>query len=220
MTVVNFFTVSSYAPHSTRAPIPEISSVRAREDQRALAVIDPRIRVEALGLLDAPLRLNISAASISAPENTSLQPAGETESLRVRTQIYFARGLVLAPLALGNHIDHRAVHAAAVKTGRAQSLAFYEDLPYATWTSPDELAARVAETERATQVALKPIVVRSSNAAATKKRLVSRYQSQIDRSEAVIIARFSSSYGGGERIWVPKHGKSWLALTRQAQMRG
>ena len=39
--------------------------------------------------------------------------------------------LVLAPSALGGHIDHRLVRQAAQQAVGASSLVFYEDLPYA-----------------------------------------------------------------------------------------
>ncbi len=76
VTVVNFFTISGYAPHSASTEIADVSSLREREDQEALASIHPAIHVESLDLLDAPLRFNISAAAISAPENVHLQPEG------------------------------------------------------------------------------------------------------------------------------------------------
>jgi len=212
ITVVNFFTISSYAPQSSVTAISEVSSLREREDRLALSSINSQIRIEALGLLDAPIRLNISAASISAPENAQLQPAGEIESLTRRMQAPAYR-LVLAPLALGNHVDHQAIHSAAVRACSGQRLGFYEDLPYATWTSAEDLAVRIASTEDATHVSLKPVVIGISSDAVSKKwRVVSRYQSQINRQEAKSIARYAGRYGGGERIWIPQHGKLWRTL--------
>ncbi len=213
ITVVNFFTISSYAPQSSVTAISEVSSLREKEDRLALSSINSQIRIEALCLLDAPIRLNISAASISAPENAQLQPAGEIESLTRQMQARSAYRLVLAPLALGNHVDHQAVHSAATRAYSGQRLGFYEDLPYATWTSAEELAVRVAAAEGATHVSLRPVVIGiSSEAVSRKLRVVSRYRSQINRQEAITIARHAGRYGGGERIWIPKHGKLWRTL--------
>ncbi len=212
--VLNFFTISSYGPQCAASSAPDISWLREREDRRALYSIDPRIRIQALGLLDAPIRLNISVASISAPENQDLQPLDEIASLGRQVEPHFRAGLILAPLALGNHIDHRAVHCAALKAHKGQRLGFYEDLPYASWTSDEQLAARVRETERFTHVALRPVVIRTSEPASRKLRVVSRYRSQINRQEATAIAAFASRYGGGERLWIPRHGRPWGALIR------
>lgn len=209
--VLNFFTISSYAPQSIASSICEISSVRDREDRRALRSIGPRIETETLGLLDAPIRLNINAASISAPENANLQPAGEIDFLARQMQAYSAFRLTIAPLALGNHIDHRAVHSAAVKAHNGQRLAFYEDLPYASWTCEEQLRTRVAETEDCTKVALKPIVVHRNASASKKLRVVSIYKSQITRPEAQAIAAFANRHGG-ERLWVPRHSNLWQSL--------
>lgn len=215
ITVLNFFTISSYAPHVSASLIPEISAAREREDRRALAFVDRRVRIEALGLLDAPIRLNISAASISSPENTLLLPPGEIESLAARMRPYFMPpNLALAPLALGNHIDHRSVHSAALKAHTGQRLGFYEDLPYASWTSEEELAARVNEIELATGTALKPAIIRSRETRARKFCAVSAYRSQITRTDAKLISDYTSRYSGGERIWIPKHGSFWRALTQ------
>ncbi len=212
ITVLNFFTISSYGPQSAATSVPEVSSLREREDGHALYSIGPRIRTEALGLLDAPIRLNISAASISAPENADLQPLDEIASLSRQIEPHFRHGLLLAPLALGNHIDHRAVHNAAINAHHGQRLGFYEDLPYASWTSDEQLAATVSQTEQFTRVALRPVVIRTSEAVSRKLHVVSRYRSQINRQEASAIATFARRYGGGERLWIPRHGKLWRAL--------
>lgn len=215
LAIVNFFTISAYAPWTATSLPSEITELRAQEDRRALQAISRHIKNTSLMLLDAPLRLNISPASISAPENSSLQPPGETHSLMLAMRKYFLRGLVMAPFALGRHIDHRAVYAAAVLVRRPQRLAFYEDLPYATWTSEEELAVRVHETENETGVALRPLVIRHGHAGAQKLRLISRYQSQITRSEAKAIGEYAARYGGGERIWIPRSGSEWRSLVRE-----
>ena len=212
ITVLNFFTVSSYAPLSTASSISAVSTLRRSEDRRALYRIDPRIKAISLGFLDAPLRMNISVGSITALENEQLRPAGETRDLARSMQPYFRCCLVLAPLALANHIDHRAVYSAALTVQAGQRLGFYEDLPYATWVSGDELATRLAETERATGVPLKPLVIQGKGGVAKKRRDIRVYRSQIRRNEADVIARYASRFGGGERIWIPRHGKLWREL--------
>ncbi len=212
ITVVNFFTASSYAPHSAATGSSAISLVREREDRDALASIHPAIRIDSFGLLDAPLRLGISAAAICAPDNINLQPEAEISALALLIRPYLAQGLVFAPLALGSHIDHNAVRRAATSLSQTERLGFYEDLPYATWISDDELKARVEDIERATGLTLEPTVITANEAVESKSSVVSRYASQITAAEAEAIAGYSLRYGGGERIWTPKAGKLWRFL--------
>jgi len=134
------------------------------------------------------------------------------EAIRSLIHPYLLRGLVLAPLALGNHIDHQAVRCAAMSLPAAERLGFYEDLPYATWISGQRLSERVGEIQEATGVALESRVVHRHDALQSKLRIVSRYASQITGAEAETIAAYSSRYGGGERIWIPKESQLWRFL--------
>lgn len=215
ITIANFFTTSSYAPHTDAQSTLAISSVRQKEDLRALFLLSPQIRVESLRLLDAPLRLTISSAAISEADNERLLHPADIHALSQQITNLSSNGLVLAPLALGNHIDHRAVHLAAINLQLGHRLGFYEDLPYATWTSDEQLSQRLTQTERTTQVPLKPVIIRNRSALSNKFRAVSYYNSQITRDEAQAITRFANRYGRGERIWIPKHGKSWSVLASQ-----
>ena len=211
--VVNFFTISEYAPHAAACSQRSVSTLRRREDQLVLSSLHRAIRIESLDLLDAPIRLGISSDDIAKPESAARQPAAEISELAIQINNYFAQGLVLAPLALGNHVDHLAVHAAAIESSRPHKLGFYEDLPYATWTSNASLRDRLTEVERSTHTGLKPHVVRSAGMGVSQKyRAITRYKSQITRSEALTIARFASKYRVGERIWLPKYSASWRPL--------
>src|SRR5690349_15351519 len=139
LTVVNFFTVTQYAPHAFSTHISSTSALRTREDRSALRSIDRRIRIESLELLDAPLRFGIHPDAICRPQTAALQNPTEIAALANRIGRYFTRGLVVAPLALGDHVDHLAVYRAALASSTDHKLAFYEDLPYATWTSKRSL---------------------------------------------------------------------------------
>ncbi len=213
LNIVNFFTISEYAPRALSTRASTISALRTREDHLALSAIDSRIRATALGLLDAPLRLGISADAISRPETAAMQSASEIEALGRSVRKYFDRGLVLAPLALGDHVDHLAVSQAALASSVDHKLGFYEDLPYATWTSESALCQRLRKTEQRAGVHLRSVVIRNRDfTVAHKRRLVNKYQSQITPEEATSIARHAWKYGGGERIWIPRYGSNWNFL--------
>ena len=208
--VLNFFTRSGYAPYVSEEA--DVSAIRAREDRRSAGTIDRRIQLRSLSLLDAPLRLPIDFGSITNP--TAFAPlTHEIASFRDRIRQIFRHSLVLAPLGLGDHIDHRTVHCAAIAVGNTFSLGFYEDLPYAMWTDERAIQERVARAGQELRVSLFPSLLRSAGRR-FKERAVKRYQSQIDVEMANAIARYSEKYKGCERIWIPRHSARWRALLR------
>jgi hypothetical protein len=224
LNVVTVFTVSLYAP---RATVPAgdfdtarsiVTSLRKREDRHVFNLIDRTIGLEDLELLDAPLRLGITADLVCKPQRSSVESRPEVETLSRRFRKYFLRGLVLAPLALGDHVDHLTVRAAAIRSCVPYKLGFYEDLPYARWVSEGSLRTAVAHAEHSTGVPLRSSLIRRKAYISRKRSTVSRYQSQISRSEANAIARFAVNYGSGERIWVPKHSRAWRSLIRESHV--
>ena len=210
--VINFFTISSYAPQISSVDTGTVSFIRAREDREALLRTGPCIHVIDCNLLDAPIRLKISAQAISKPETRSLLTDEQIEIVARHIRPFARDSLFLVPLALGDHVDHAAVRAAALRCIAPHRIACYEDLPYATWTPKDALEAHVADVECAARSRLKPIIVRSQHAVWRKRRAAAIYQSQITPGEAAGIARWAAEYGGGERIWAPAHGHAWRAV--------
>lgn len=224
LNVVTVFTVSVYAP---RAGIVDrnsdtlrstVTSLRKREDRRVFQLIDKKIALHDLDFLDAPLRLGIPVDLVCKPQISSIESRPDVDTLSRQFRKYFVRGLVLAPLALGDHIDHLTVRAAAIKGSVPHKLAFYEDLPYATWVSAGSLRQAVAYAERSTGVPLRGSLIRRKAYIPRKRSAVGLYQSQISRSEASAIARFAVRYRSGERIWVPKHSSAWSSLIRESNV--
>lgn len=207
--VVNVFTVSNYAPNAGSDDRSTITSLRRREDRRALRLVHGGIKIESLNLLDAPIRLGINADSVCLME---ARPT-EVESLAIRIRKYFRKGLVLAPLGLGNHVDHLTLRAAAITNSPGDALAFYEDLPYAKWAPAMAIDQRVSDSQHQTGVPLKPAIIRTGDSIARKRRVISNYHSQVSWHMASMIARFAIQYRGAERIWIPKHGSRWKPLT-------
>jgi LmbE family N-acetylglucosaminyl deacetylase len=218
LNVITVFTVSIYAPRASALAAdfehrrPTITSLRKQEDRRVFYMIDEGITLEALDLLDAPIRLGISVDCVRKPQSHPIEDRPEVEILSRHFRKYFLRGFVLAPLALGDHVDHLAVRAAAIKGSVRQRLGFYEDLPYAMEVSETSLQNAVSYAERKTGVPLKSAIIRQPRYVYRKRSIIRRYQSQISRDDATAIARFALKYGGGERIWIPKHGCAWRSL--------
>jgi hypothetical protein len=204
--VSNFFTVSGYAPCLPSRDPGTVSAIRKREDRQALSRISRRIKVVDHDLVDAPLRLRIPVSAVCYQNSPPLPNAQKDLTRYIRLGKV---GLCVAPLALGNHIDHLAVLATAVSTLPSNTLAFYEDLPYATWTEEQTMRQRVAEIEDAAHIRLSPFILRMPHAAARKRNLICNYRSQITTDEAKNIAGWTNNYGGGERIWIPRHSRRW-----------
>lgn len=214
--VINFFTVSAYGPHAQAAGAEHVSSERRREDRKALARIAPFIQVVDTNMLDAPIRLKISERTVCDPKTRSLLTDDQIESVAHEIRLLSQNSLLLAPLALGDHVDHLAVRAAAMRSVAPQRLAFYEDLPYATWTPTNAREARVSDTEHKLKNRLRPVVVRSSHAVWRKRQATARYHSQITREEAAAIASWAAEYGGGERLWTPANGRAWCSFLNKS----
>ena len=213
LTVANFFTQSQYAPYVLSKQVSPVSAIRRREDRLALSLIDRRIRVESLGLIDAPLRFGVSADAVSSPETRALQTQAEIASLAHRIHKYFIRGMVLAPLGLGDHVDHLAVKQAALASSVPYKLAFYEDLPYATWTSKSTICVKLQEVERSIRTALRPVIVCNRVfTPAHKRQVITKYASQIASDIVTAIVQYASNYRGGERVWIPTNGARWKFL--------
>jgi LmbE family N-acetylglucosaminyl deacetylase len=209
---MNFFTVSAYAPRAGQSETEAASLIRKTEDRRVLSRIDRNILVRDFDLLDAPLRLGISSDAVFRREAQELASTSEPQ-VAALIRKHASRVLIVAPLGLGGHVDHFVVHNAAIRSCSPIRLAFYEDLPYATWTQEDALRQRIRETEAKTGMRLTPAIIRQASAFYRKQRVVAAYRSQISLEEAASIARFAAKYGGGERLWIPKHGQPWALLT-------
>lgn len=106
--------------------------------------------------------------------------------------------LVLGPLALGGHIDHRLV-AAALRELRGDGCAYYEDLPYAAGFSVSEIAAAAeAALGAAARAIALPIDL------ASKRTAIAAYGSQLQASEVAAIEAHAQRLGAGrpvERVW-------------------
>jgi len=103
---------------------------RRAEDLAALALLGAA--PVHLGLLDAPerrgLRRNFHDLALSPLTDDDEDVVAVTRALVERVAA-LAPGVTLLPLGVGEHIDHRIVHAAHTRLGGR--VGFYEDRPYA-----------------------------------------------------------------------------------------
>ncbi len=209
--ILNLFTRSGYAPWVEDNDPSVISAIRREEDRAVLSEISADIEVHDRDFLDAPLRTGLQVDQVCDIQNAVLIGEEIVQALQ-RVFTNNQSELILAPLALGDHIDHIAVRQAALRTFPALRLGFYEDLPYATWTPEEALQKKVDEAANALRCELHSFVVADAVAAQAKAQTIAGYKSQITMGEADSMAARSEHFGGGERIWAPA-STEWHLLT-------
>ena len=209
--ILNCFTQSEYAPYSDVSSLHNndrrsfASALRQREDAAWNKLLRGRLHIADLDLLDAPLRLACRVDDVTTLE---IRP-GDRAVARVAGAIAKAArhgAALVAPLAVGGHIDHRVVHQAALASLAPASapFSFYEDLPYAARPGAAEQLAGLAA---GTGLELKPgfasqVSPDPQAEVVRKERIAQCYDSQIDSAVVTQIAEFSMSYVGRERLWV------------------
>ena len=217
VTVLNCFTQSDWAPFSDAGTLHSndrvsfVTALRRREDIAWSKLLGANLHFHDLDLFDAPLRLSCAVEEVFAVD---LRP-GDRALTRVTGAIAkLARGAaaVLAPLAIGNHVDHRIARQAALDAIAAWGLplAFYEDLPYAAEEGiSDGVASEAAAVMPDLRSTFAGAPAADGAAAATRKaRFAECYDSQIDSTVVHAIAKFSGQYEGRERLWV---SPAWFA---------
>lgn len=111
-----------------------------------------------------------------------------------------AADLVIAPAAIGDHVDHRIVFEAARRVEGIEVL-FYEDIPYAAWNSLDEIGSRL------TVAGLRPLPpLDIGDVVEAKIAAMWSYASQTsEQTIAEMLFHAERVAGGGgrraERIW-------------------
>lgn len=212
--LVNVCTETDYAPYLSANSEPratQVSHTRRDEDLHFLeslreATASDRITMTDLDWRDSPLRLGIATDRVlQAPAETETTVAALAQALSP----WRHADVILSPLALGNHIDHRMVRDAASQAFSSHQLGWYEDLPYACWMPDDERTQTVHSNLRAVSAQTSPWITPYQPAdEALKRRYALCYSSQIAADLADAIARDAANQRG-ERMHLP----STLAAT-------
>lgn len=112
---------------------------------------------------------------------------------------------IIAPLAIGNHVDHQIVRQAAERYF-GQTLMYYEDYPYVR--EPQALTAVIPPGDPGWQVTQIPL---AGTAVQTKIEAIAAFASQLStffNSQADLEEQIASQAkaAGGERLWQRKIG--------------
>jgi len=192
--VINIYTRSRYRIDGLGEEA-AVTRMRRNEDREAMRM---------LGIAASYWELPDTSLKPEYPDESSyLNPAADTKSDPSYAAVFagiaevgrrWGEALFLAPLGLGNHIEHRVtaeVCGELLREGR--SVAFYEDGSYLGHSA--KVAAIVAERLGLTHhVTLRPVGF------SEKECLVCLYASQVDH-ETLASLRRAYSEMGGERLW-------------------
>ncbi len=184
---------------------PQAVSVRREEDQDACQIVGARQRLFAIPdciyrfLPDGQPVIHINEDLFSAPLEQ------EKDLMHALSQDLLAAlptgARLVAPLALGGHVDHRLVRAAAEMLGLR--LRYYADFPYVAREQP------VIEPHLPPGVRMHAYPV-SAQGLAAWQRAVAAYRSQISTfwpDEPALYADMQAywrSTGGNARLWEPE----------------
>jgi len=212
--IVNCFTISNYAPYATVNTVSDVSELRLQEDKTFLAGLaaEQLAGFVDIGRVDALLRLRSHTSRVRTRRRLNETDSEEIRGLSTDLSHVVRSGICLAPLALGDHLDHRIARNAAIFSVRSTGalLGFYEDQPYAARCTETAIAWSVRSIARECGVALLPVIVRSPTAYANKQSIVACYSSQAPPHDLDVIVRHTARYGGGERLWVTPDLQDWL----------
>ncbi len=211
--IVNVCTQSEYAPYlpeTGELRVAQVSGKRHVEDLCFLQALHAASATTActmadLGWFDSPLRLGIPADAVLEVQEVA---TGDVRRLARALAPWAAFDVILAPLGLGCHIDHRLVRDAACAAIPRARLGFYQDLPYACWMSPDERNASTRELLRTSGYGplpawRAPAYADAASAFLLKQSYAVGYSTQIAPDLADLIASDAARHHGAECLHLP-----------------
>lgn len=235
VTVLNVFTRSDYAVDLSTVdlslPLADaVSHARRLEDERFVAEVasasgrdSASVRLLDLAELDAPLRLAVQTERVLESPLTEQQVQQQARHLSAQlSPLVRDEDVLFAPLALGDHIDHRVVREAARMLERPDRLCLYEDLPYAARLSPgerkDATHLAIGSNEGGQLAAYR---LRMQDGPHLKSRFALHYPSQIAPAVAEEMARYAAKEcigdAGAEHWWAtPATALRFAELLRDA----
>jgi LmbE family N-acetylglucosaminyl deacetylase len=197
---------AEFQHHSWGLRDEEAIQARRAEDARAAA----RLGAETLfwSLPDAIYRLHPETGdALYAADESLFGPLSPAESVLVgdlagQLAKLPAAGRVVAPLSLGNHVDHQLTRAAAEQV--FEDLLYYEDYPYVQ-RHPETLAAALQPPD-GWQSVLFPL---DEAAIIARIEAIQAYESQLgvlfNGAETMArLVREQIEAAGGERCWYPR----------------
>ncbi len=169
--LVTIFTRSSYAPKARYTDEETINAVRREEEY--LFVKKSDIMVTYLDFPDSSLRgYDDQTEALADPAQDPVR--NEVQAVIKDIIRRSPACLVFGPLGVGNHIDHLIVRDAIASCGgKAMSILYYEELPYAAEVELAEIAKLADDFDHLTPKVLLADLTK-------KRQLIGCYISQVD----------------------------------------
>jgi len=156
--VLTVFTGSVAAPtgfalacQTDKGLAPDVDYMALRRDEDAAALARLGVRGEHLGLLEAPHRGYETPAALFAGRHAGDEVAGAVGS--VVTPYVDTADVVLAPQAVGDHVDHQVVTTVVAGLADPGRTAWWRDTPYAVRHPDADGAPEVTGVDVAVDVA-------------------------------------------------------------------
>lgn len=192
---INCFTKTRWTGVFVSRDIEVVTTLRKQEDEAFNQYLGSKINIANLDLLDAPLRNNY-IHQFHPFNDDELQLIEQLKNYLLEN----VDGVLLCPLAIGNHIDHVICREAVLQVYSKLKVLFFEDLPYANRISQEELYVHVKQLEQKLAIKLIDFIIDLNGCKVDKEKAVSNYNSQIDEQIcAEIMAQ--QNLLNGERIW-------------------
>jgi LmbE family N-acetylglucosaminyl deacetylase len=225
VTVMNVFTRSLYAPYADAEQKPErermdyVSNLRKQEDHQTLKALGIQLILD-LDVEDAPIRLHCDSSIVCDMDVRSDDVAIPKIRAALEAQLEHdgTDTVLILPLGLGHHVDHRTARDAALPLSGRVACAFYEELPYATRDGVRVDLSRFRNDAAAQQhEPLFPVLCHGTHTRPVefKRSTAMMYKSQIDPQLAHVIANFAHRYHGGERLWA---NEAWLRIAGEHRL--
>lgn len=195
VTIINCFTHTKWTSVFVSREIEVVTRLRKHEDAEFNKLFNSALNVSYLDLLDAPLRNGYII------QNKPFEPNewDLVEYLKNYLEVN-ADGILLCPLAIGNHIDHAISREAVLKLYKKKQVLFYEDLPYVFRITPAQADMHIKDLEQQLNVKLESLVNTSENVVVNKEQAIRVYSSQVNDEICTEIISHMNALGG-ERIW-------------------
>ena len=196
VTVINCFTVTKWtALPVEKKDVESVSLLRATEDVEYSKLFNPPINIINLNLLDAPLR-NGYIFQNQAFQQNELDLIEELKQLLEQ----HVDGLLLCPLAIGNHIDHAIAREAVIGLYKKLEVIFFEDLPYTQRIGEDQVQRHIHNLEEQINTDLIAYTNSLNDSQVNKEQAIRVYKSQLNEEIASEIISYMNALKG-ERLW-------------------
>jgi LmbE family N-acetylglucosaminyl deacetylase len=193
--IINCFTVTKWTIKFVSKDMNEISLLRKQEDTEYNKFFNSKIDIINLELLDAPLRNNY-IFQYKPFEANEWQVVAELKSYLEKN----IDGILLCPLAIGNHIDHAICREAVAQLYPQLKVLFFEDLPYAARITEQEIIYHIKQIEERLHITLVNRVNGSQDCTVDKEKAIRVYRTQLSEEICAEIISHMNTISG-ERLW-------------------